>query len=92
MKISKTKVGRLAMRQEGTMWNAYYALSDTMKGAIPIGSIAMNAVRGNPERKDAFMGMMAEFVAEMLKEATGADVVDMTDVHPAPEHERGGNA
>ncbi len=28
------KIGRLAMRHEGNFWNAYYAMPDTMDGAI----------------------------------------------------------
>ncbi len=33
-----TQVGRIAFRQEGNLWNAYYALPDTMEDAIHLRS------------------------------------------------------
>jgi hypothetical protein len=47
----RTQIGRLAMRHEGNMWNAYYAMVGTMEGAIPLGSIAMAAIESNEKRK-----------------------------------------
>lgn len=79
------------MRVEGDMWSAYYALNDTMKGAIFLGSIAMGAVHGNPERKDAFMEMMKGVVGDILEEASGSPV-DWNGPERAPEHERAGRA
>lgn len=84
------QVGRLAMREEGTNWVAYYALTDTMKDAICLGSIRMGAITTNPERKQAFMGMMRDIVSDLIEEQTG--------IRPqwggpdlAPEHERSGH-
>ena len=45
------QIGRLAMRQEGGNWVAYYALNETMKDAIFLGSIRMNAILNNKKRK-----------------------------------------
>lgn len=84
------KLGRLAMRREGTMWNAYYALPDTMEGAALIGSIAITFVASNSERKQAFMDIMASIVADHIEAHTGKRP-DMR-VTDAPEHERGGTA
>lgn len=84
------KLGRLAMRREGVMWNAYYALPDTMEGAALIGSIAITFVANNPDRKQAFMDMMASIVADHIEALTGQrPAMIVTD---APEHERSGNA
>jgi hypothetical protein len=50
-------MGRVAFRKEGKWWNAYYAMPDTMKGAIHLGSILMTLVQ-DQETKQAFMTTM----------------------------------
>ena len=65
------KVGRLAMRQEGAFWNAYYAMPGTMEGATLLGSIAMWFIAGNAERKSAFMDFMRDAVSDLIEEETG---------------------
>ena len=87
----KVKVGRLAMRQEGGNWTAYYALKETMDDAIFLGSIKMGATVGNPERKQAFMEMMRDIVADILEEETGTRPTWGGET-TAPEHERAGSA
>jgi hypothetical protein len=90
--MSKTKpIGRLAMRQEGNNWNAYYAMTLSMDGAVPLGSIAMAAVVNHPDRKRAFLDLMREVVADIIEEATGTRPI-WGGEEPAPEHERAGNA
>jgi hypothetical protein len=64
------KIGRLAMREEGDEWKAYYAMPDTMKGAIFLGSIKMRFVMVE-ERKNAFMDLMREAVADLIEEQVG---------------------
>jgi hypothetical protein len=83
------QIGHLAMRHEGENWNAYYALPDSMKDPIFLGSIRMGAVVGNPERKQAFMHMMRDIVSDVIEEKTG---IRPTWGGPerAPEHERSG--
>lgn len=86
----RQQIGRLAMRHEGEWWNAYYALTDTMEGAALLGSIRMTLV-ADPKRKHAFMDLMRDAVGALLKDATGVSP-GWGGEHPAPEHERAGNA
>jgi hypothetical protein len=81
------KIGRLAMRVEGTNWVAYYALPNTMEGAIFLGSIAMKFVE-DPTRKSTFMYLMQEAVSDIIEEETGTRPVWPEGPKPAPEHER----
>jgi len=85
------KMGRLAMRHEGAMWNAYYAMPDTMEGALLLGSIAMRFVE-NVDRKNAFMAMMRDAVSEVIFEQTGQRPTWPDGVQAAPEHERAGHS
>lgn len=81
------KVGRLAMREEGNNWNAYYAMPDTMDGAIYLGSIRIGLTR-RKDRKRAFMALMKECVADMLEQEVGVRPTWPDGEQPAPEHER----
>ncbi len=38
-------IGRLAMREEGSYWLAYYALEGTMRDAVNLGMIALAFVK-----------------------------------------------
>lgn len=89
--IDKQQIGRLALREEGGNWNAYYALTGTMQGAIFLGSIRMGAVVNHPDRKKAFMDLMRDLVGEILADKTGASVM-WGGAKAAPENERSGNA
>lgn len=84
-------VGRLAMRQEGSLWNAYYALEDSMDGALFLGSIAMAGVVDNPERKEAFINLMKGMVSDVFEGMMG-ERPEFGIERDAPESERGGNA
>ena len=84
------QIGRLAMRVEGNFWSGYYAMPDTMDGAIFLGSIQMRFV-DDKDRKDVFMKLMREAVGDILEEATGQRP-HWKDPTPAPEHERSGRA
>lgn len=85
------KIGRLAMRHEGTWWNAYYAMPNTMEDAILLGSIQMRFVQ-DKARKSAFMELMREAVSDILEELTGARPVwPEPEGQPAPESERSGH-
>jgi hypothetical protein len=87
----RTQIGRLALRHEGNMWNAYYAMIGTMDGAVPLGSIAIAVIEMNETRKRAFMDMMRDILADILEDKTG---VRPTWGGPqgAPEHERAGHS
>jgi hypothetical protein len=86
-----TQIGRLAMRHEGIMWNAYYALNGTMDGAILLGSIAMRFVQ-DADRKTAFMDMMRDAVSDIIFEQTGQRPTWPEGVQAAPERERAGHS
>lgn len=91
MAATSNQIGRLAMRHEGTNWNAYYAMPSTMEGAILLGSIAMRFVVGNPERHKAFMDLMREAVSDVIFDETGQRPTWPEGVQRAPEHERAGH-
>lgn len=82
---------RLALREEGAFWNAYLALPHTMDDAKLIGSIAIGAVRKNPEVKSAFMAVMQQVLADGIEEITGEQPTEW-NVGPAPEPERSGHS
>ncbi len=84
------KIGRLAMRVEGDKWNAYYALSDTMDGALWLGSIAMSIVQ-DLERKQAFMDLMKSFIDDIFADQIG-ERPEWPEPERAPGHERSGSA
>jgi hypothetical protein len=82
---------RLALREEGEFWNAYFAKQGTMKDAILLGSIRLSLVRA-PDRKEQFMALMRGVFADMLKEVTGQRPVwPEPGGRPAPESERSGD-
>lgn len=88
--MRKTNV-RIAFREEGTMWNAYLALPDTMVNAKLIGSISFGAIARNPEIKKAFMDTMKMLLAEAVENVTGGSI-DYWDERRAPEIERSGHS
>lgn len=87
----KNQIGRLAMRAEGTQWNAYYASTTTLDGAVFLGSIALAAITQNPDRRQAFMDMMKDIVSDIIEEKTGQRP-SWKGQNRAPEHERAGRA
>jgi hypothetical protein len=90
MKSKKELPIRLALRQEGLMWNAYAAKTGTMVDAVFLGCIPIRFVQGNEQRKRAFIDLMSGAFAEMVEEMVGQKP-DMIE-REAPEHEKSGNA
>ena len=88
--IPLMQVGRLAFREEGTNWCAYYALQGTMEGAIPLGSIRIGAVRGSVERRDQFVALMRGVIDDFLRDETGETPV-WNELQVAPDHEKAGH-
>lgn len=84
-----SQVGRVAFRVEGPNWNAYWALPDTMKGAVFIASTRFAAVEGKPERKSQFMAFVRAVISDLFVEHWGKrpEWPD-PEGRPAPEHER----
>ena len=93
MRKDLIEAGRLALRHEGEMWNAYYALPHTMKDAVFLGSINMGAVigKGGEPRKEQFMRLMKDCVSDLLEEAVGVRPQWPDPPQLAPEHERAGH-
>ncbi len=89
--MKNQQIGRLALRHEGKLWVAYYALENTMDGALFLGSIAMAAVVDHPERKQTFMDLMREFVADIIEGKTGTRPT-WGGPRGAPESERAGHS
>lgn len=80
--------GRLALREEGEWWKAYWAPPDTMEGAILIGQIVMPLVLNNKKLKREFMLLMQQAVSDLVEAALGQRPMWPEPPHPAPEHER----
>lgn len=81
------QVGRVAFRTEGDNWNAYFAMPDTMKGAIYLGSMRFTLVTRD-DRKDAFIALMRECVGDLMEETMGRRPVWPLPPQKAPERER----
>ena len=79
------EMGRLAFRHEGNWWVAYYALPDTMEGALELARIQMAFVVNHPQRKDAFMKLIQQGISTIAPEFMVANQ------RPAPESERSGH-
>jgi len=86
-----TQVGRIAFRHEGEMWNAYYAMPETMDDAILLGSIRMAAVADDANRKELFIAVMRSIVSDIIESKVGIKP-DWKKPHRAPEHERAGHS
>jgi hypothetical protein len=80
-------IGRLAFREEGPNWNAYFSKQDTMLGAVLLGSIKMTLVANNPERREGFMSLMREAFGDITEKTTGSRP-SWGGERPAPESER----
>lgn len=85
------QIGRLAYREEGLMWNAYYALPGTMDGALHLGGIKMTLVL-REDRKQQFMELMQEAFSDMTEELWGQRATFPDAPQRAPEHERAGHS
>jgi hypothetical protein len=88
--MAKMEIGRLALRQEGEWWKAYWAphLYD-FEGAVLLGTIRMSLTKGVV--KEHFIKVMCEAFNVMVKDTTGQEPV-WGEPHSAPENERSGNA
>ena len=87
--MSKTQLGRLALRVEGDWWVAYFAEPTHMTGAINLGQIRMR-IAHIPACKAAFMTLMQAAVADML--SNHGAITWPTPPTPAPESEKAGRA
>lgn len=81
------EMGRLALRDEGEFWVAYYAKPNTMDGAIKLGSIRLHLIKENEELRSEFMTMMKNTVSASIETITGKSAI-WTNERIAPGHER----
>ena len=87
MNEARGRIGRLAFREVGDKWVAYYAQDGTMDGAVELGSIAMAFVV-RPDRKQQFMDLMRECFADLVQREIGVRP-QWCGPENAPENERG---
>ena len=64
------EIGRLALRAIGNEWIAYYALPDTMKGAIELARVNLASIE-RELRRQAFMALMQEVVGDIIEGEVG---------------------
>ena len=85
--MKPTKIpGRVAIRHEGHMINAYWARPDTMEGAFWLGSIPAYFT----EHKDIFerfKKLMIDGAGFVIEDITGGKIEKWME-QPAPEHEK----
>jgi hypothetical protein len=86
------RFGRIAFREEGDRWVAYFAQDHTMVGAVFLGSVAMNVIVGRPRRKQQFIAFVREAFADIVEEYLGTRPVFPMPPERAPENERAGRA
>lgn len=80
---------RLAIRREGRWLNAYFAETETMEGALQLGSVLVSFVEGRDEFFDRWKDLMKDMFAVSIEHTTGIAPSRM-DEERAPEHERAG--
>ncbi len=85
--------GRLALRVEGDMWNAYWAPDmSSMKGSMLLGSIRLTLAEDNPALKNGFMEFMKIVMKVIIEDTTGLTISRWNKPRQAPDNERGGSA
>jgi hypothetical protein len=81
--IDPTEIGRLALRNQDDHWVAYYAMPDTMEGAVELGRIAFRLVE-REDRRQGFMDLMRDIVADLIEERIGVRPIWPHPPRPAP--------
>lgn len=82
------QVGRLAIRKIHDEVRFYYAMPDTMKGALLLLSVKTSLLRRDGELFTALMRAMRAAVAHIIEDATGTRPT-WNEPQRAPENERG---
>jgi hypothetical protein len=85
------QIGRFALREEGDLVNAYYAMPETMEGAILLFSVKRGAAM-LPGVKEKVLALGRQIVGEIIFDVTGTRLSWPNEPQPAPEHERSGRA
>lgn len=88
---SNPQIGRLAFREEGKWWVAYYAPNTSdMKDAEELARCSMTLAKSEDRRKE-FITFVRNIFADLVEEAIGVRPVWGEPV-VAPDHERAGHA
>ncbi len=94
--IDRRQIGRLAIREIKDEIReikdeirAYYAMPETMKGALLLGTIKASLVRRDRALFDRFMALMRDAVSQILKDIVGTKPEWPNQPRRAPEAERG---
>ena len=82
---------RIAIRAEGQMVNAYFAMTGTMADAVLIGSINRALCEAKPALFDQFKELLKAAVTVLIEQIGGKKVLTVFE-QEAPEHEKAGHA
>jgi hypothetical protein len=63
------------MRVQGENLNAYHVMSNTIEGAVRLGSIRVAAAVDNSDRQQAFMDTLRDIVSDILKDGVGSRAI-----------------
>lgn len=85
--MMKTQIpGRVAIRHEGHMINAYWAKPDTMEGAFWLGSIPAYFT-SHADIFERFKKLMIDGAGFVIEDITGGRIEEWNE-KAAPEHEK----
>jgi hypothetical protein len=82
------QIGRLAVREIRDEVRFFYAMPDTMKGALLLGTVKASILRRDRARFQALLTLYREAVADFIEDASGRRPT-FNEPQTAPEHERG---
>jgi hypothetical protein len=88
MNDQRSQIGRLAVREIKDEIRFFYAMPDTMKNALLLGTINASIMRRDRRRFDTLLAVYREAVADFIEDAIGTRPTFNTPT-TAPEHERG---
>jgi hypothetical protein len=83
---------RLAFREEGDRVVCYYALPDTMEGALELSSMRLGIMQRVPQLFPQWQQLMQTVMDHANREILGIENPAEWEFTPAPEHERAGKA
>lgn len=86
-----TQIGKLALRQEGAWWVAYYDIQHNEQPKVELCRMHMDAMMINAARRDQFMTLARDLVGDLIHAATGIRP-EWGGVQPAPESEKAGHS
>ena len=85
---TKIEAGRLALREDGEFWVAYFAPLDSMEGAMPLASIGLRFL---PGRRAEFITLAKALLGDMLS-ASGLTISEWGGEDKPLDSERTRNA